>query len=303
MRCHNGLILNILIKPMYWRSLLMVCLLPVLAQSQPGTEILLFDLAFKDGRYVLSNGRNITNHKGYDNQPFFHPSREELYYSSAIDSTNVDIKICDLETGQTRQFTVTPENEFSPTVTPDQQFISCIVQRKNGAQDLGEFPIKGGAPVILINDLKVGYHAWADNDKLLLFVLGDSLHFLYYYDAKTGNREVIANDIGRSLHKIPGQQAVSFIQKNGAARLIRQFHAATKTTSFIVSGLSGKEDICWSPDGALFMSDGAKLFSFRPGKDHAWKEVAIEGDASAIKSPTRLAINAAGNKLAMVVAE
>src|SRR5688572_15517425 len=119
------------------------CILPLLAHAQPGTEILLFDLKAREGKYVISNGQNITNHKGYDNQPSFHPVQPEIYFASAIDSTNVDIKIYNFKTGKITQFTFTPENEFSPTVTPDQKFVSCVIQRKNGAQDLARFPING----------------------------------------------------------------------------------------------------------------------------------------------------------------
>src|SRR5262245_45036544 len=116
------------------RKLLFIAsIIPMIAQSQ---EIFLFDLKVnKDGKYELSNGKNITNHKGYDNQPSFHPLRPEILYASAMDTTNVDIKMYNFQTGTTTQFTSTPENEFSPTVTPDLKFVSCVVQRKNLAQD------------------------------------------------------------------------------------------------------------------------------------------------------------------------
>ena len=289
---------------MFWKLLIVTCILPVFAYSQPGTEILLFDLEKdKNGKYVIRNARNITNHKGYDNQPFFHPKRPEVYYASAIDSTNVEIMVYDIKAGKARQFSFTPENEFSPTVTPDQQFISCIIQRRNGAQDLGKFPVMGKDPVILESELKVGYHAWADKSKLLLFVLADSANFLFYYDTKLKQKKIIAQNIGRSLHKIPNRNAVSYIEKEGTTRAIRWFNANTKASGTITSGLPGREDVCWNKDGALFISDGTKLYSFLQGKDSTWQEVTIEGDTSAIKNVTRLAINAAGNKLAMVVTE
>ncbi len=151
--------------------------------GQTGSEIILFDLKMKNGQVVLSNAANITNHKGYDNQPFFHPSKPIIYYSSFDDSSRSDIKYYNYKTGKTSNLTVTREREYSPTVTPDGKFISCIIQRDNGAQDLGKYPIAGGQPEVLINNLTVGYHVWAAKDKLLLFVLGDSSsNTLHYYN-------------------------------------------------------------------------------------------------------------------------
>jgi Tol biopolymer transport system component len=151
--------------------------------GQTGSEIYHFDLKVKGGQVVLSNGKNITNHKGYDNQPFFHPSQPVIYYSSFDDSGRSDIKYYNYERKETMNLTLTHEREYSPTVTPDGQSISCIIQRDNGAQDLGKYPINGGKPEVLINHLKIGYHAWAGENKLLLFILDDSSHnSLHYYD-------------------------------------------------------------------------------------------------------------------------
>ncbi len=83
-----------------------------------------------------------------------------MYYSSFDEDGRSDIKSHNLDSGETSNFTETSEREYSPTVTPDGKFVSCIIQRDNGAQYLGKFPIDVGVPVILIDDLIVGYHAW-----------------------------------------------------------------------------------------------------------------------------------------------
>ncbi|MEI9912183.1 MAG: hypothetical protein WDO71_22530 [Bacteroidota bacterium] len=182
--------------------------------GQSGSEIFLFDLKVKDGQVILSGGMNITDHKGYDNQPFFHPSQPLIYFSSFNDSGRSDIKYYDYKKKTTANLTVTNEREYSPTVTPDGKFISCIIQRDNGVQDLGKYPVSGGEPEVLINDLTIGYHAWAGNNKLLLFVLGDSSrNTLHYYDLPAKKDTILSTNIGRSLHKIPGQNAMSFVQK------------------------------------------------------------------------------------------
>ncbi len=84
--------------------------------AQSGSDIILFDVAIKPPGIILSNPVNITNHKGYDNQPVFY--KANVYYSSEIDSGQMDIKRYDYLKRNTYAITHTQENEFSPTITP-----------------------------------------------------------------------------------------------------------------------------------------------------------------------------------------
>ena len=273
--------------------------------GQDGSEIFLFDMRIANGQVVLSKGANITNHKGYDNQPFFNPSKPLIYYTSFNDSGRSDIKFYNYQKNKISNLTTTEEREYSPTVTPNGKFISCIIQRDNGAQDLGKYPVIGGQPVILIKDLKVGYHAWVDKEKLLLFVLMDSVtNNLRYYNLTTKKDTVIATNPGRSLHKIPGQHAMSFIQKNeGNDWLIKRVESTTGAISTIVPALPGQENLVWLKNNIIVMSSGNKLFSYQVGLDKEWKPVIIEGDIALLKGLSRLATNTANTKLALVVSE
>ena len=278
--------------------------------SQSATEIFLFDLKIVNGQVHLSNGVNISNHKGYDNQPFFHPSQPIIYYSSFDDSSRSDIKFYNYLSHQTTNLTVTREREYSPTVTPDGKFISCILQRDNAAQDLVKYPIGGGKAEVLINHLKIGYHAWAGDNKLLLFVLDDSIHnSLHYYSLDKNADTVIAENIGRSLHKIPGQHAMSFVQKLADKEyVIKKFDMNTGVISTIIPALAGQDQLCWLQQRIIIMSDGNKLFSYRENslaglKDRKWQAVVTTGDTSMLKGVTRLATNAGNTKLTVVVSE
>ncbi len=278
--------------------------------AQTGSEIFLFNMRIENGKVFLANGVNITNHKGYDNQPFFHPSQPILYYSSFNDSGRSDIKYYNYEKKETKNLTLTKEREYSPTVTPDENFISCIIQRDNGAQDLAKYPIDGGKPEVLINHLKIGYHAWAGENKLLLFVLDDSIHnSLHYYYLDKNADTVIAENIGRSLYKIPGQNAMSFVQKiSEKISFIKKFDMGTGVISTIVATLPGQDHFTWLQNGLMLMSDGNKLYyhqesAFQEIKDKDWQPVIITGDISMLKGVTRLATNTANDKLAIVVNE
>lgn len=282
----------------------------LLSAAQPATDIFLFDMTISNGQVILSKGVNITNHKGYDNQPFFHPTQTLVYYSSFDDSARSDIKVYNYNSNKTTNLTVTREREYSPTVTPDGNFISCIIQRDNGSQDLAKYPIDGGKPEVLVNHLKIGYHAWAGEDKLFLFVLDDSIHnSLHYYYLDKNADTVVAENIGRSLHKIPGQNAMSFLQRiSDKQYVIKKYDLYTGIINSIIPALPGQDQLCWLQNGVVLMSDGSKFFSYQENsftelKDRKWQPVIVEGESTMLKGVTRLATNGDNTKLAVVVDE
>lgn len=280
------------------------CLLLLMANSaraQDACEIHVFDIANVDGVYSLLNGRNVTRRAGYDNQPSFHPADPVLYYSSFDDDGRSDIKSHNLRSGETSNFTRTSEREYSPTVTPDGKFVSCIIQRDDGAQDLGKYPIGGGKAVVLIDDLIVGYHAWMDENSILLFVLGEPAT-LRIRQLSTGEDKIVAENIGRSLHKIPGQDAMSFVHKNpDGPWMIKRLDCVSLKISDIALTIEGKEDLTWMPDGKILMSDGTKILWLDPGASEKWNPLMIpNGNLTGI---TRLAVSPDGKQVAVVADE
>lgn len=271
--------------------------------AQTGSEILLFDLKIKKNKITLSNSKNITNHPGYDNQPGFSRDEPLVYYSSFNDDGRSDIKSYNYQTGVTASVTTTNEREYSPTQTPDKNYLSCIIQRDNGAQDLGKYPLAGGDPYVIIDNLIVGYHVWADNSHLALFILGDP-NTLHYLRLPTKEDTVPAQNIGRSLHQIPGERAISFIQKTSSTDwLIKKLDTESMTISTLANTLPGKEDITWTPDGRIISSDGSKIYILNPKKDKTWTEISLTSGRELLKGVTRLAVNVKGDKLAVVISE
>ncbi len=274
-----------------------------LLMAQSGSEILLFDLKVRKNKVVISNPKNITNHKGYDNQPSFHTDRPIIYYSSFNDEGRADIKSYNYKFDEAAFITQTNEREYSPTLTPDQSSLSCIIQRDNGAQDLGKYPVEGGEPSVIIDNMIVGYHAWADNSHLALFILGEP-QTLHYIRLPTKEDTIVAQNIGRSLHKIPGERAVSFIQKNANQDWeIKKLNSETMKISTITKTLPGREDIAWTSDRKIISSDGTKIYFLDPAKENKWMEVSILTGSELLKGVTRLTVNSNGDKLAVVIAE
>lgn len=280
----------------------MFCLVPVLMRAQVGSEIYLFDVMLKKGKWILSNPINVTNHPGYDNQPSFHTGKPILYYSSFNEDGRSDIRSYNYKSGETRSITVTQEREYSPTLTPDGKYLSCIIQRDNDAQDLGKYPLEGGDAITLIDNLIVGYHAWADKNNLLLFVLGEPLT-LRWYDLTSGTDKILTENIGRSLHKIPKENAMSFVHKRTENEwIISRVDIDTRKITQIVQTLPGKEDMVWTRNGEIIMSDGDKLFICNPKESDQWTEIEMQKD-DLVQGITRLALSHDGKKIAIVVSE
>jgi len=274
--------------------------------SQAGSEILLFDLNIQKDKMSIANPKNITNHPGYDNQPSFNTDLPIVYYASFNDEGRSDIKYYNYKTGETKSLTTTPEREYSPTLTLDKQFISCIIQRDNGAQDLGKYPLEGGESLTILDNMTVGYHVWADNSHLALFILGkeNKPNTLHYLRLPTKADTIIAENIGRSLHRVPGENAFSFVHKITESKwFIKKYNPRKSVISVITATPPNREDMCWSPDGKIFFSDGDKIVWMDPKKDKTWKEVQVSSGAELLKGVTRLAVSADGKKIAIVIAE
>jgi Tol biopolymer transport system component len=275
---------------------------PPAAQPPPGTNIYLVPLSSLD-TLKSSQPQPMATEAGYENQPFFAPDGNAVLFTANRDGKQTDIYEFDRGTRRTRALTTTPEGEYSPTVTPDGKRFSVIRVEADGTQRLWQFDRDGSNPRVVLADIKpVGYHAWIDANRLALFVLGKPAT-LQLADVTTGRGEVVASNVGRSLHRIPGRATVSVVHLEEGEYWIKEFDPATKKLDRLVRAASGSSDrdSAWLPDGTLLMSGGTRLFAWKRG-DAAWREVY---DAAAFKlgALSRIAAAADGRMLAIVASE
>jgi WD40-like Beta Propeller Repeat len=279
-----------------------------LTQSQqqarpPGTDIFVVELSERGGRLGAGRPQNITRRPGYDNQPFFMPDGRSVLYTSIREDGQADIYRYDLEKGTTARVTETAEAEYSPTLMPDGKHISVIRVEADSTQRLWKFPLAGGKPSLVLEKTKpVGYHAWVDHKRVVVFILGTP-NTLQLVDVATGKADVIASSVGRSIARIPGQPKVSFVHKLSADEwVIKDLDADSLKTGVITKTLSGSEDYAWTQRGDLLMAKGAKLFKLTPKKDGDWQEVA-DFSSEGVTAITRLAVSPKGNRVAFVANE
>jgi hypothetical protein len=280
--------------------------------APPATDVFLASIdGTEDGREGLRNVRNVTGRDGYDNQPAFSADGATLFYTSIRDA-QADIWAYDLASGETTQVTDTPESEYSPTPIPGDSAISVVRVEADGTQRLWRFPLDehgvAGKPSLVLEAIRpVGYHAWLVDGarrELVLFVL-DEPHRLVRVSANDPAAEgrTVASDIGRALHRIPGQDAFSFIHRAGAKDggwMITRLDAKTDERTPLFPPFPEQEDLAWSPDGWVFMADGTSLYRRKVG-DEDWQKFAqltapVQGEI------TRLAVSPDGKTLALVAA-
>jgi dipeptidyl aminopeptidase/acylaminoacyl peptidase len=271
--------------------------------APPGSDIFVADVYEQRGRLNIVKPVNVTKRPGYDNQPRFLPDGKSFFYTSIREDKQADIYRHDIDKDTTMRLTETTESEYSATVTPDGKYFSVIRVEADSTQRLWKFPLAGGKPVLVLEKIKpVGYHAWINGQTLLLFVLGTP-NTLQVVDAPTEKSETILTNVGRSLHRIPGQEKVSFVHKVSADEwIIKEMDIKSRKIDSIIRTLPGSEDYAWTPGGVLLMAKASRLFKYDPAKDKDWQEVA-DFSKIGVTAITRLTVNSKGNKIAFVANE
>lgn len=274
----------------------------VLSQTAPpAADIYLIDIKTRGAKIELGKPLQMTEWRGYDNQPMFWPDGKSLFYTSIRDDGQADIYQYKIAENAITNVTKTFESEYSATPTPDGKFFSVIRVERDSTQRLWKFPRAGGGePTLVFENVKpVGYHAWGDANTVVMFVLGNP-PTLQLGDTRTGKAELIEKNIGRSLHKIPKHEAISFVHKVSEHEwLIKQLDLKTRTITTLVKTLAGSEDYAWTPHGVLLMGKEAKLYQCDLKNGTDWHEV-VDFSSIGLRSITRLAISPKGDRLAIV---
>jgi hypothetical protein len=271
---------------------------PLAAQARPSTDVWIIPLTQAGTSVSFGEPRNATHRVGYDNQPSFTPRGDAVLYTVIGEDAQADIWRFAIPSGRPVQLTHTTESEYSPTVTPDGRWFSVIRVEADSTQRLWKFPMDGqGAPALVLENVKpVGYHVWAGDHTLGLFVLG-SPATLQLADDRTGTSEVIARNIGRGLVKVPGRDAFTFQQQaRDSAAWITELNVSTKAMRRIAPLPEGADYHAWAPNGALLSAAGSRLYVW---KDGGWS-VGADLSRWGVKHISRIAVSPRGDWVAFV---
>ena len=216
----------------------------------------------------MENRSTYPRNPGYDNQPYFLPDGKSLIYSSAREDDQTEIVEYFIGPKVHNRITRSAGSEYSPTLTPDGAGISTIILEKDGTQLLWKYPREGGRPELLVEDLKIGYHCWYDENTIVSFVLGEPAT-LQVSSLESKTNHIVQPNPGRSLHKIPGKKLVSFVDK----RLendwkVLTFDPATGKMEPLFTTLPGIEDMAWATERIAIMASSSTLYISEARRGH-----------------------------------
>lgn len=271
---------------------------PAPESTSPSTDIYLYRFArFPLGSAVF----NITNRRGYDNQPSWNGNDRILYTSRSGGQT--DIYEVNFGRAVIGKFTDTPESEYSPALTPDGDAITVVRVERDSTQRLWRFPLDRSEPSLVLADIKpVGYFAWLDMTRLGLFVLGNPAT-LQIADIRTGTGRVVTSNIGRSLQRVPGGSRASYLHRVGPRWVLETVDPTPRADgSFDIDTVAVMPDsadyVAWRSEAELYTAAGGRIYRMRL-PDTTWVMIEDLSDRG-IRRISRLAIAPDGSRLALV---
>ncbi|WP_296315119.1 nuclear transport factor 2 family protein [Winogradskyella sp. UBA3174] len=275
--------------------IILFSLITTISFSQSNTEIFLFDLEIKNSKIELSKAKNISNNKGYDNQPSFYDDRYIVFASTRNDQT--DIAKYDTRYKAKIWMNFTEGGEYSPLKIPNKNEASAVRLDNDGKQRLYSYNWSNGESTELIQDLVVAYYTWYDENTIVSAIIEEENLNLYVHNIQEGTNRKYATNVGRSFHKIPNSNLVSFISKEDDKQWqIKSLNPLTGRIRVLANTMEGVEDICWLNNRTILSGKENILYKLTLRKDNNWKNIA-DLSTDGITKITRMSTNNSYNKL------
>jgi Tol biopolymer transport system component len=283
--------------------------------KMPGFNIYIGDLVLQNKQLKVSHLKALTSRVEYDNQPLFLPGGDSLLYTSAITNNKVeqtDSILISLQSGQISNLTNSKESEYSPTLMPNEKNFS-VIRAANDEQKLWRYPLypeqksAEAASELLTNTNPIGYHAWVDNNRVMLFVLGKP-HTLQLADVQKQTSQLLDQNIGPSLFAIPNSplhgSLMSYTASVGEGDDIqwqlKSFHPGTGHISVLTTLPKGAYYYAWAGNGyAIAAVDSILMQWDKTNTDKGWQPFADVSDMCP-KGVTRLTTNTQNTNIALV---
>jgi len=267
----------------------------------PETEIFLFDIDLNSKENILSNGANVTNRAGYDNQPYFTNKRDSFVFSRD-DGYQTDVYEYFLDAQETKRITHSDATEFSPTPSPDNKSIAFVTSRSNSIWYSSRKDIDSPKPAEALkgNQEPIGYFAWNHST-------GDVLYWSQY-----GFTVTLANEDGETYHfvsghampstphVIPGTDKFSFVHRQTNSQdVIKEFDPSTKAIRPLTPLVGSNANYTWTEDGSILLIEGDVLYRKLAPLSGSWVAVSDLSEFG-VRGANRVAISPNGKKLAVV---
>lgn len=280
---------------------LLICsvLLPLFTWAQlPETDVWLFKLTKKEGKYSYSNPLNITNRVGYDNQPGFTNDDKAIMYVCIDSSKQADIYKYDIKSKKRINLTQSQVSEYSPTMLPKGSGFSCVVVETDSAQRIWQYTVDGKFDKIIHqNTDSVGYYTWLNKDTVLYYKLTEP-HSLRALNLITNTDVWLCDMPTRAFKKIGNTNKFMYgIKKEGSIEY-RMYNSALKESTLYTTHSSLNEDFIWHPELGLIKSEGSDLLRYNE-QAKQW-EVLFSFGNMGVKKITRFVFDSKNKQLAIV---
>lgn len=241
---------------------------------------------------------NITNNEGYDNQPSFLDEDHILFSSTRNGQT--DIALFSISKNSKTWISNTPSgSEYSPLKIPGKEAVSAIRLDTNGLQRLYQYDLQTGKSEELLKELKVGYHVWYNGHILVCTVLVQNRMDLVVANLKEGTTYTVEKNVGRSLHKIPDSDLVSYISKAEKTFRIKSLNPITQATNTINYIWNGREDITWLSDNTILATTEKAVVQVPADTSGIWHAF-HQFEPLELYKMSRMAVSPNGKKLTIV---
>ena len=276
---------------------ILLCFFTLISFCQSNTDVFLFNLVSNNNSIKVANGTNISNNEGYDNQPSFLNNDRILYSSTRNGQTDIAQYFSSYKSKV--WINLTEGSEYSPLKIPNKNEVSAVRLDKDGKQRLYRYNLSNGQSSELIQDLVVAYYTWFNEETIVSAVIEDQQLNLFATNISAGISKKYATNVGRSFHKIPNSNLISFISKENENQWqIKSINPDTGVTKLIANTMEGVEDICWLNNKTILSGRGTKLYKLTLNKDNNCVEIS-DCSSLGITSITRITVNSSMDKLAI----
>jgi TolB protein len=252
------------------------------AQATVPVNLYVADLIWTGDSMRVGTPRKLTADRGINSQPAFTPDGKSILFVRR-DSTagQSDVYRIDLATGTESRVTSTPENENSPTVTPDGnimviRWVPATLFKEWGPwiYDVKGQPMRG----VLPSPDTVGYYVRLDSARFAV-MRPKSRFAVAIFDSRTGTTTDYDWPVATLPPQlIPGQNAVSYTRVDSVGgNRIRRLDLVSHDTTEIAPALPGKRVHAWTPRGTIVMGKDNVIYSLKPPAK-TWTPVATFAD-------------------------
>lgn len=283
--------------------ILLFALLSIQLQAQnslPNTDIYLISFRMQDSSLISSSVTPISNGKLYDNQPFFSFDGNNILYSTVQEGLKPDIYLYSTQSNTSLAFYENyDESVFSPQYTPDDLGYSLIIKTYDGKQTLWKYFFDARTPVKLASGITdVGYYCWIGNDYLAIR-RDTKTSLLVCLNIKTGEVKTIADNVGTSFYKVPGENAFYYIKHQPGSNYLMKYDIEQGKEEQVTTMFDGVDDFCATVYGDVWVAYQGSIYAYTL-HDKRWHKI-YDFTNDVLKKTYRIAVNRTLSQMAVVV--